>query len=96
MTKGAWRLGEADLVPHCSHISKMGILFYTPCMSKTPPATSPWQGLRDLRHGRGVIDGRRKARRGVNDSLVHVVFLVGTGDMNITGITKEGEAFRFL
>ena len=28
--------------------------------------------------------------KGVNDSLIHVDFMIGTKDMNITGITKDG------
>ena len=28
---------------------------------------------------------------GVNDSVIHVDFMIGTDDMEITGITAEGE-----
>ena len=28
---------------------------------------------------------------GVNDSVIHVDFMIGTDDMDITGITADGE-----
>ena len=35
-----------------------------------------------------------KERIGVNDSLTHVDFMVGSSEMNIVGITKKGEEVK--
>ena len=33
---------------------------------------------------------------GVNDSMIHVDFMIGTADMNIVGVTKSGERVQIF
>ena len=35
-------------------------------------------------------------RRGINESMIHVDFMIGSSDMNITGITANGERVAIL
>jgi aminopeptidase len=37
-----------------------------------------------------MTNEQRKAA-GINDSMIHVDFMIGTQDMNITGVTKDGK-----
>ncbi len=91
MDEGARRLGEVALVPHSSPISKMGILFYNTLYDENASCHfALGKGFQDCVMGGADMTDEEKLAAGVNDSLVHVDFMVGTGDMNITGITKEG------
>ena len=32
-----------------------------------------------------------RTAKGINDSMIHVDFMIGTADMNIVGVTKDGK-----
>jgi aminopeptidase len=90
--EGASYLGEVALVPHDSPISNAGILFYNTLFDENASC--------HLAFGKAypicVKDGEKLAKEelvahGINDSLVHVDFMIGTKDLTITGITKAGE-----
>ncbi|MGI6191935.1 MAG: aminopeptidase [Christensenellales bacterium] len=90
--EGARRLGEAALVPHSSPISKMGILFYNTLYDENASCHfALGKGFEDCVKGGADMTDEEKLAAGVNDSLVHVDFMVGTADMSITGITADGE-----
>ncbi|MGI6151745.1 MAG: aminopeptidase [Christensenellales bacterium] len=90
--EGARRLGEVALVPHSSPISKMGILFYNTMYDENASCHfALGKGFVDCVMGGADMTDEEKLAAGVNDSMVHVDFMVGTADMSITGITKEGE-----
>ena len=88
--EGARYLGEIALVPHASPISEMGILFYNTLFDENASC--------HLAFGRAYPTFLDKAERteeelkarGMNDSLTHVDFMIGTSDMTITGITEDG------
>lgn len=90
--EGARRLGEVALVPHSSPISQMGILFYNTLYDENASCHfALGKGFEECVKGGADMTDEEKLAAGVNDSLVHVDFMVGTADMNITGITEEGE-----
>ncbi|MCA9838687.1 MAG: aminopeptidase [Trueperaceae bacterium] len=89
--EGARRLGEVALVPHSSPISQLGILFYDTLFDENAAS--------HLALGRAyaftVKDGttwtpQQAAEHGVNDSLTHVDFMIGSADMDIDGVSKNG------
>ncbi|MDY0236198.1 MAG: aminopeptidase [Gudongella sp.] len=92
MDDGAKRLGEVALVPFSSPIEKAGILFYNTlfdenaschfAFGKAYPTT--------IEDGTKMNDEELDAH-GVNDSLTHVDFMVGTSDMMILGESDSGE-----
>ena len=91
MDEGAAMLGELALVPVESPISQQGILYYNTLFDENAAC--------HLALGRGYTNtvknfasyGREQfAAMGINDSSVHVDFMVGTRDLFITGVTKEG------
>ena len=92
MDEGAAFLGECALVPYDSPINNTGILFYNTLFDENACC--------HLAHGRGYsnpIVGFEKMQKadfaalGVNDSSVHVDFMIGSEDLEITGITEKGE-----
>lgn len=90
--EGARYLGEVALVPQDSPIARMNILFYNTlfdenasshlALGKAYPVT--------LQGGENMTEEELR-QAGVNDSLIHVDFMIGTGDMDITGVTASGE-----
>ena len=79
------------LIPADSPINRMNILFYNTLFDENACC--------HFALGRGfdvcVRDYSKLSREeiraaGVNDSMIHVDFMVGTDDMSITGITGDG------
>lgn len=89
--EGASYLGEVALVPYHSPISESGLLFYNTLFDENAAC--------HLAFGEGypcVKDGANMSREeltacGINDSIMHEDFMVGTPDLSITGVTKDGQ-----
>ena len=88
--EGASYFGEIALVPYNSPISQSGLLFYCTLFDENASC--------HFAFGRGFpcIEGADKMseeeiqNKGINYSITHVDFMIGTSDMWINGITKEG------
>jgi len=90
--EGSNYLGEVALVPYNSPISNSNILFYNTlfdenaschlAIGKAYPVC--------IKNGENLSD-EELAKQGVNDSFVHEDFMVGTKDLQIIGITKDGK-----
>lgn len=92
--EGARRLGEVALVPHDSPISNQGILFYNTLFDENASCHfALGKAYPTCVRGGTDMDKEHQAGVGLNDSLVHVDFMVGTADLSITGICKDGSEF---
>jgi len=89
--EGSHYLGEIALVAHDSPISQSGILFYNTLFDEN--------ASNHLAIGNGYafcVEGGKKMSReelekvGVNSSITHVDFMIGSADMNIDGIKEDG------
>lgn len=94
MDDGAAYLGECALVPYSSPINKTGILFYNTLFDEN--------AVCHLALGRGFTncikdyDKYTKEEcheKGINDSMVHEDFMIGSEDLDITGITADGKEY---
>ncbi|WP_200905830.1 aminopeptidase [Caloranaerobacter sp. TR13] len=90
--KGSCYLGEVALVPYDSPISKSNILFYNTLFDENASC--------HLAIGKAYpvciknsenMSKEELEKLGVNDSLVHEDFMIGTEDLEIIGITQEGK-----
>lgn len=91
MDEGAARLGEVALVPHSSPISRAGVLFYNTLYDEN--ASSHLALGRAYRNCvAGLADDSDEAftARGGNLSANHLDFMVGSGEIDIDGITADG------
>jgi len=89
--EGARYLGEIALVPHASPISEMGILFYNTLFDENASCHLAFgKAYPKFRDAAERTEEELKAR-GMNDSLVHVDFMIGTADLSITGVTEDGQ-----
>jgi len=92
MDEGAAYLGECALVPYDSPIRNSGILFYNTLFDENAAC--------HLALGRGFIDSIDKYdqysleechQMGINESMIHVDFMIGTADMEIDAVDKDGQ-----
>lgn len=89
--EGALHLGEVALVPYHSPIRDTGILFYETLFDENAACHLAFGEAYPCLEG---ADGKTKEELlalGVNDSMTHVDFMVGTADLSITGLTADGK-----
>ncbi|WKY48911.1 aminopeptidase [Eubacteriaceae bacterium ES3] len=90
--EGAKRLGEVALVPDNSPISNMGILFYETLFDENAAChLALGECYPTTICGGEKLSTEELKSSGGNKSQVHVDFMIGTSDLNISGITEEGE-----
>ena len=97
MDEGAAYLGECALVPQHSPICQSGILFYNTLFDENASC--------HLAMGRGyadTIDGfenrtiQECRELGLNDSMIHVDFMIGCDTMNIDATCADGSVVRIF
>ncbi|MBR3165844.1 MAG: aminopeptidase [Lachnospiraceae bacterium] len=90
--EGSAYLGECALIPYDSPIRNSGVMFYNTLYDENAAC--------HLALGMGFADCIRDFDKktleecralGVNDSMVHVDFMIGTEDLNIDAITCDGK-----
>lgn len=90
--EGAKRLGEVALVPYDSPISNQKILFYNTLFDENASCHfAVGKAYPTCVKGGEEMDKDALKAAGANDSLTHVDFMVGTEDLEIVGITANGE-----
>ena len=91
MDEGAAYLGEAALVPYASPICQSGILFYNTLFDENAAChLALGAGFPDCVQG-GLEMGLEKVHElGVNDSAVHEDFMIGTPDLSIDAVCRDG------
>jgi len=88
---GAASLGEVALVPHNSPISQSGLLFFNTLFDENAAChIALGRGIRYCLEGGTELSDEDYAARGGNDSLIHVDFMIGSGEMNIAGELPGG------
>ena len=92
MDEGAAYLGECALVPFSSPINETGLLFYNTLFDEN--------AVCHLALGRGftnvLVDYEKYTEKeahdmGINDSIVHEDFMIGTADLSITARCRDGK-----
>ena len=91
MDEGASYLGEVALVPYSSPIRESGLLFYNTLFDENAAC--------HLAIGKGftntLVDYEKYTeeeahKMGINDSIIHEDFMIGTKDLSITAICEGG------
>ena len=92
MDEGAAMLGELALIPCSSPISSSGILYYETLFDENASChVALGRGFNECVEGFENLSNDQCKALGVNDSMIHVDFMIGAPDMNITGY-KNGRA----
>lgn len=90
--EGATRLGELALVPHASPISQSGLIFYNTLYDENASChIALGKAYPTNLEGGSDMNEEELDKHGVNDSLTHVDFMIGSADLDIDGETADGE-----
>jgi aminopeptidase len=91
--EGARRLGEVSLVPNSSPISASGLLFLNTLFDENAAChIALGQAYSScLKDGDKLTPEELKAK-GANDSLIHVDWMIGSGQIDVDGISASGSA----
>ncbi|HBR31536.1 MAG TPA: peptidase M29, partial [Clostridiales bacterium] len=90
--ESASMLGELALVPEKSPISELGILFYNTLFDENASChVALGAGFTNTIEGYENLTLDECHDLGINDSMVHVDFMIGAPDLQITGY-KDGKA----
>lgn len=91
--EGARKLGEVALVPHSSPIAQTGVLFWNTLFDENAAShIALGQAYSTCLIGGEDMDENTLASKGANSSLIHVDWMIGSGEMDIDGITASGSA----
>lgn len=89
---GAKRLGEVALVPHESPISQSGLIFYNTLFDENASCHVALGKAYPTNVENGeTMDLETLDKNGVNDSLIHVDFMIGSSELDIDGVTPDGQ-----
>ena len=89
--EGAARFGEVALVPYDSPISNAKTLFYNTLFDENAACHLAFGGAYPMTiQGGTAMTAEELLAHGMNDSITHVDFMVGTADLDIDGYTADG------
>ena len=97
MDEGASYLGECALVPQASPIAESGLLFYNTLFDENAAChLAVGMGFMDCiqDYHRYTLDEVRAM--GINDSMIHVDFMIGCDTMNIDAACADGRIVRIF
>lgn len=94
LDEGSSYFGEVALVPYDSPISNTGILFYETLFDENAACHFAFGEAYPCIHGADKLSPEEQQALGINQSINHVDFMVGTADLTITGITHDGREIR--
>jgi aminopeptidase len=95
--EGASRLGEVAIVPHSSPISASGLLFYNTLFDENAACHIALGQC----YSKCFVNGANLtqdeiASKGGNTSLIHIDWMIGSGEVDIDGITHDGSRVPVL
>ena len=88
--EGAAYFGEAALVPYDSPISNQNLLFYNTLFDENAACHIAFGEAYPCLEGGQRMSKDELKKRGLNDSITHVDFMIGTPDLSIVGTTRDG------
>ena len=91
MDEGAAMLGEVALVPKESPVNQCGFLFYETLFDENACChCALGMGFKEVLPGGDDMTTEQAQACGINDSIIHVDFMVGADDLSIDGIRPDG------
>ena len=91
MDEGAAMLGEVALVPKESPVNQCGFLFYETLFDENACCHCALGiGFKEVLPDGDNLTMEEAKKLGVNDSIIHVDFMIGADDLSIDGIRPDG------
>lgn len=95
--EGSHYLGELALVPYDSPIRNMNILFYNTLFDENASChLAIGKGFGECIENGLKMNKKELFEKGINDSLTHVDFMIGTSDLQITAVLENGEEMKIF
>ncbi len=90
--EGAARLGEVALVPHSSPISASGIVFNETLYDENAAChIAVGQAYSQNMENTATLSAEAKLAAGMNTSIIHVDWMIGSGELDVDGVAKDGK-----
>jgi len=90
--EGSHYLGEIALIPYQSPISQMNLLFYNTLYDENASChLALGKGFSECIKDGLSMNKEQLLEKGINDSLTHVDFMIGTKDLNIEATLEDGK-----
>ncbi|MFV0440657.1 MAG: aminopeptidase [Lachnospirales bacterium] len=90
--EGARRIGEVALVPDDSPISNSGLIFYNTLFDENASChLALGRAYPTNIKGGSEMSKEELIKNNANSSIIHVDFMIGSADLNITGIKSDGK-----
>lgn len=90
--EGSHYLGEVALVPHDSPISNSALLFFNTLFDENASNhLAIGSAYAFCLEGGKTMSPEELMKNGLNQSITHVDFMIGSNEMNIDGITESGQ-----
>lgn len=97
LDEGAAYLGECALVPYDSPINNTGLLFYETLFDENAAChLALGRGFTMLYPGYENMSEDELYEAGINRSISHVDFMIGSKDLRIVGTTEKGEEIEIF
>lgn len=97
MDEGAAYLGEVALIAYDSPINNTGILFYNTLFDENASChLALGRGFNNCLENYENYTNEQCREMGVNNSMIHVDFMIGSKDMSIVGVTLSGERVQIF
>lgn len=97
MDEGASYLGEVALIAYDSPINNTGILFYNTLFDENASChLALGRGFNNCLENYEQYTNEECEKLGVNSSMIHVDFMIGSKDLSIVGVTKDGKRVQIF
>lgn len=91
MDESACMLGEVALVPKESPVNQCGFLFYNTLFDENACChVALGMGFKEVLPGGQDMTMAEAQKLGLNDSVIHVDFMIGADDLSVIGIRPDG------
>ena len=91
MDEGASYLGECAFVPYSSPVRETGLLFFNTLFDENAAChLALGHGFSNCLKDYEKYSVKEAEEQGINDSMIHEDFMIGTADTAITGVTADG------
>ena len=90
-------LGECALIPYDSPINNTNILFYNTLFDENASChLALGAGFANLYKDYEKYNLEELKERGINKSIIHVDFMIGSKDLDIVGYDKDGKEYQIF
>ena len=97
MDENAGYLGEVALIPYDSPINNTGILFYNTLYDENASChLALGRGFTNCIRNYDQYSQKELQEMGINSSMIHVDFMIGSEDMDIVGIKEDGTTVQIF